>query len=123
MVELPWFFHGGASGGVEFSICDSHHSKSNKHKGTNSGACFTFDTGIDIDTMAEALAADGLPTSATTWLGDTGASHHICHRKEFFTNLQPLDGPFKIKQVQGTVDVTHHGTVTLQVDTGTGKYP
>ena len=33
---------------------------------TSSGACFTFDTGINIDTMAKAHAANGLPTSATT---------------------------------------------------------
>ena len=55
---------------------------------------------IGIENSAEVLAADALPISPTTWLGDTGAGHHICHRRDFFTDLVPLSGLFKIKQVQ-----------------------
>ena len=77
--------------------------------------------GVFIDISSSVLAAGHLTTSPTTWLCDTGASHHICHRREFFTTLQPISGTFRIKQVQGTIDVTHHGTVMLQVDSATGK--
>ena len=62
-----------------------------------------------------------MTTSPTTWLCDTGASHHICHRQEFFTELKQIPGTFRLQQAQGTVDVTHHGTVMLQVDSATGK--
>ena len=69
----------------------------------------------------ELLAADPLPMSPTIWLGHTNASHYMCHQRDFFIDLSPLSGPVKIKQVQGTVDVTHHGTMMLQVDSISGK--
>ena len=77
--------------------------------------------GIIIDISSSVLVANHMTTSPTTWLCDTGASHHICHRREFFTDLKPIQGTFRIKQVQGTVDVTHAGTVMLMVDSATGK--
>ena len=77
--------------------------------------------GVFIDISSLVLAADHLTTSPTTWLCDTSASHHIRHRREFFTTLEPISGTFRIKQVQGTIDVTHHGTIMLQVDSATGK--
>ena len=58
---------------------------------------------------------------STTFLADTGASHHIVHKREFFWELSPLPGPFRINQVQGTVEVTHWGTVVLEVDGAEGK--
>ena len=60
---------------------------------------------------------------SSTFLGDTGASHHIVWKREFFTDLSPLPGPFNINQVQGTVAVTHWGTVVLEVDGEKGKQP
>ena len=74
-----------------------------------------------IDVTQTVLAASQLDSSPTSWLCDTGASHHICHRREFFTELVQIPGSFRIKQVQGSVAVTHHGTVLLQVDSATGK--
>ena len=76
---------------------------------------------LGIDNSAAVLAADSLPTSPTSWLGDTGASHHFCHIRDFFTNLVPFSSLFKIQQVLGIIDVTHHGTVTLRVDSASGK--
>ena len=77
--------------------------------------------GVFIDISSSVLAATNMTSSPTTLLCDTGASHHICHRREFFTDLKPIQGTFRIKQVQGTVDVTHAGTVMLMVDSATGK--
>ena len=55
------------------------------------------------------------------FLADTDASHHICHKREYFMDLQPLSGPLNKEQVQGTVGVTHAGTVILEVDAKEGK--
>ena len=66
---------------------------------------------------AMAVGAD----KSTTFLADTGASHHIVHNREFFWEMLPLPGPFRINQVQGTVEVTHWGTVVLEVDGENGK--
>ena len=65
------------------------------------------------------MAADA--AKSTTFLGDTGASHHIVHKREYFAELSPLPRPFKINQVQGTVEVTHWGKVMLEVDSASGK--
>ena len=61
--------------------------------------------------------------NSTTFIGDTGASHHIVHKREYFSELSPLPGPFTINQVQGTVAVTHWGTFMLEVDSAWGKRP
>ena len=53
---------------------------------------------------------------SSTFLGDTGASHHIVCKREHFRELSALPGPFRINLVQGTVAVTHWGTVVLEVD-------
>ena len=58
---------------------------------------------------------------STTFLADTGASHHIAHKREFFWDLVPLREPFRINQIQGMVEVTHWGTVVLEVDGEHGK--
>ena len=62
------------------------------------------------------MAPSNILTSPTDFLGDTGASHHIAHRLDCFSKIFPLRGIFKIHQVQGTVTVTHWGTVILEVD-------
>lgn len=72
--------------------------------------------GVFIEFSSSVLSATHLSPPPITWLCDTGASHHICHRRDFFTDLKPIQGSFRIKQVEGTVAVTHHGTVMLQVD-------
>ena len=36
-------------------------------------------------------------------------------------DLTPLSGPFSIQQVQGTIAVTHSGTMILEVDSKHGK--
>ena len=58
---------------------------------------------------------------STTFVTDTGASHHMVYKREFFRELLPLQEPFRINQVQGTVEVTHWGTVVLEVDGEKGK--
>ena len=59
---------------------------------------------------------------SSTFLGDTGASHHNACKREYFTELSPLPRPFKINQVQGTVAVTHWGTVVLEVNGEKGRH-
>ena len=50
-------------------------------------------------------AANNIQTSPTYFLGGTGASHHIAHRLNYFSEIFPLPGIFKIHQVQGTLAV------------------
>ena len=69
----------------------------------------------------EILAIHVIDTKPADFLGDTGASHHIVHKLEYFSKLFPLLGIFQIKQVQGTAKVTHWGTIILQVDFSSGK--
>ena len=69
------------------------------------------------------MAANNIVTASTDFLGDTGASHHIAHRLDYFSEIFPLLGVFKIHQVQGIVTVTHWGTVILEVDSSHGKKP
>ena len=60
---------------------------------------------------------------STTFLGDTGASHHIVHKRGYFFELSPLPGPFHINRVQGKIQVTYWGTVMVEVDSAIGKQP
>ena len=76
---------------------------------------------IDKSTF-EAMVAHS-DDKSTEFLADSGTSHHICHKREFFTDLTPLPGPFNIQQVQGTVAVTHSGAIILEVDSIHGKVP
>ena len=75
---------------AELKECDSHHKSLQQMPNISTSE---FD-------KYEAMAAhvDG---KSTDFLADTGASHHICHRKEFFAELTPLSGPFEIQQVVG----------------------
>ena len=58
---------------------------------------------------------------STSFLADTGASHHICHDPSYFCTLSLLPRPFKVNHVDGSVDVTHCGTVILEVDSDSRK--
>ena len=70
------FFHGDFSSGVvDFADCDSHHSLQRQH---------SHDA---LQFGGEALAIASLSTSPTTFLADSGASHHICHDRSFFCKL------------------------------------
>ena len=102
------FFHGDFSCGVvEFADSNYHHSLQKQH---------SHDA---LQIGGEALAVVSLSTSPTTFLADFGASHHICHDRSFFSELSPFQGHFKVNQVQGSIDVTHSGTVMLEVDSAT----
>ena len=81
------------------------------------------DSMLRLSDIAEAMAENAITTTSTDFLGDTGASHHIVHKREYFSELFPLPGALKIHQVQGTVSVTRRGTVLLQVDSASGKEP
>ena len=67
------------------------------------------------------MAASVIDTRSTDFLGDTGASHHIVHKREYLQELTPLPGLFEVHQVQGTVSVSHWGTVTVEVDSASGE--
>ena len=104
------FFHGDfRCGVVEFADSDSHHGLQRQH---------SHDA---LQIGGEALVIASLSTSPTTFLANSGASHHICHDRYFFCKLSPFQGHFKVNQVQGSIDVTHSGTVMLEVDLATGK--
>ena len=106
------FFHGEFTCAMaELTHGDSNHSVEMLQQSTDS-----LSTG-------EALATGHMTSSTNTFLADSGASHHICHERASFCKLAPLPGPFKIQQVQGTVDVTHSGTVMVEVDSVHGKVP
>ena len=109
------FFHGGYSAVAELQSCDSHHDS------LVSLPTITSTLQADATVCGEVMAADS--AKSTTFLGDTGASHHIVHKREYFWELSPLQGSFTINQVQGTVQVTHWGTVMLEVDSAWGKRP
>ena len=73
------FFHGDFSCDVvEFADCDSHHSLQRQHSHAT------------LQIGGEALATVSLSTSPTTFLADSGASHHICHDRSFFCKLSPF---------------------------------
>ena len=69
--------------------------------------------------FGEVCASLAMTTTSQTWLCDSGASHHICHDKSMFTTLTRFKGKFKLLQVSGELEVTHWGTVRVEVD---GKY-
>ena len=112
---------------AEFQECDSHHNYvqpipvtfSTMHFGEFLLGDLQLAPSIDNNSN-EAMAAHVVDRS-TEFLGDTGASHHIAHKREYFMDLTPLSGPFNIQQVQGKIAVTHSGTVILEVDSQHGK--
>ena len=129
------FFHGGSSAAVaQLENCDSNHGQYSQF---SFGESFlgeiefipstTFSTSQLLapvpDSRFEAMVASVINTHSTYFLGDTGASHHIVHKREYFHDMTPLPGIFKIHQVQGTVSVTHWGTVIVEVDSASGKKP
>ena len=93
--------------------CDFHHASLVSLPSIQT----TFQGASKMWGEAMAVGAD----KSTTFLADTGASHHIVHKPEFFWDLVPLPGPFRINQVLGTVEVTHWGTMVLEVDGENGK--
>ena len=110
------FFHGdGYSAVVELTSCDFHHDLSVSLPSVPSALQ------DDEEMCGEAMAVGAEKSS--TFLGDTGASHHIVCKREYFSELSPLPRPFRINQVQGSVAVTHWGTVVLEVDGDNGKQP
>ena len=116
------FFHGGYSAVAELKGCDFHHDSS------VSLLSFIPELQNDATMGGEVMAANGAimgrdATKSTTFLGDTGASHHIVHKRGYFSELSPLPGQFHINQVQGKVKVDYWGTVMVEVDSAIGKQP
>ena len=112
---------------AELTSCDFHHDLSESATSISSdvlsGEFMLGEATIIDDSMAEVIAADSVTSTSTTFLGDSGASHHICHKREYFAEFSPLSEPFKFNQVQGTVVVTYWGTVILEVDSESRKIP
>ena len=103
------FFHGGHVAVVEFAHNDFHHSVHMQQQKVQGGQA------------GEALAIMNDSSLSTSFLADTGASHHICHDSSYFCDLSPPPSPFIVNRVDGSVDVTHVGTVALEVDSEVGK--
>ena len=77
----------------------------------------------ESDTSRSEAMAGHADNTSREFLADSGASHHICHKREFFHELTLLSEPFSIKQVQGTLAVTHAGIVIVEVDSVHGRVP
>ena len=103
------FFHGGHAAVAEFAHSDSHHSVQMQQSEVQDGQA------------GEVLVSMDNSSLPTSFLADTGASHHICHDPSYFCTLSLLPGPFKVNHVDGSVDVTHCGTVILEVDADSRK--
>ena len=71
--------------------------------------------------LGQAMATSSASTLSTTFLADSGASHHICHDRSFFQKLVPFQGKFTVTQVVGEIKVQYSGTVMLEVDGEKGK--
>ena len=84
-------------------------------------ASFFHGATCSVVQLGEVFASGCQSTLSTTFLADSGASHHICHDRSMFTNLVPFKGKYKVNQVYGSLKVTHSGTVILEVDGATGK--
>ena len=109
------FYGDGHSAVVELESCDFHHDSAT-----------SLPSDPSVIQHAEAVCGEAMAIDAeksSTILRDTGASHHIVCKREYFQDLSPLPGPFGINQVQGTVAVTYWGTIVLQVDGDKGKQP
>lgn len=101
------FFHGARSSSVDFTSGGDGHALASEAE--------------IIDVSASILAASHMHTTSTTWLCDSGASHHICHCRDMFSTIEPMTKKFRIKQVEGFIDIKFHGTVILHVDSAGGK--
>lgn len=89
---------------------DNQSTKSIISHGTRE--CNMFNFGEVFGSIAEY-------TPSSTSLANSGASHHIGHDRKQFTELHPFKGKFTIMQMDRELEVTHYGTVVLEVD---GKY-
>ena len=107
-----FFYGGGYCAMAELRECDSHHNPLKQIPNIF----------VNNNNKFQAVAAEGIDRSID-FMVDSGASHHICHRREFFTDLSTLPGPFKVQQIQGTVEVTQLGSVMVEVDSVHGKVP
>ena len=78
-------FHGGFSVTMaELTYGDSHHSVE------------VLQEAPAATSMGKALATSLTSTPATTFLADSGASHHTCHDRSYFCKIASLSGPFKV---------------------------
>lgn len=71
--------------------------------------------------FGEVCASLASSINSKTWLCDSGASHHICRDKSMFTELRPFKGKFTILQASGELEITHWGTICVEVDGKFGK--
>ena len=130
-IILPWLFMCGGitictrslSLSIDLSSSDYFSGETmfgELEKISSTSSTFSLITQED-NMQSEILAINVMETNPTDFLGDTRASHHIVHKLEYFSEIFPLPEIFQIKQVQGTVKVTHWGTFILQVDSSFGN--
>ena len=108
------FFHGGHVAVAEFAHSDSHHSVQIQRSEVQGG--------VQDEHAGEVLVGMANSTLSTSFLADTGASHHICHDTSYFGTLSSLPGPFQVHHVDSSVDVTHSGQVILEVDSNSIQF-
>lgn len=89
---------------------------------SGSGAChvgeFCSEQPSDSYTIIVPYARSATPS---TWLGDSGATNHISRDRNVLRDLREYKGNCSIQHMQGSVPVTHIGTVVLKVDGESGK--
>lgn len=98
------FLHCGYVAVAELSSSDSHHSFKVQRALPSSEGQGEFMLGevTSIDNSgAEILATYSLSSASTSFLGDTGASHHICCNKSFFTACHLSSGNSKSSKYKG----------------------
>ena len=62
-----------------------------------------------------AVALTAVQSPASTWVADSGASHHMCNDRTCFTAYKKLPTSINIRLGDKTiVRATHHGTVNLR---------
>ena len=110
--SLSSFFNGGHAAVAKFAHSDSHHSVRMQQSEVQGG--------VRDEHAGEALVSMVNSTLSTSFLADTGASHHICHDTSYFSKLSSLSGPFQVHHVDGSGDVTHSGQLILEVNSDSG---
>ena len=71
--------------------------------------------------IIEVEAGEICNVSSNEWLGDSGASKHICNDLRMLWDVTQLPEPIIVRQLVGEVPVTQSGTVKIQCEKECGE--
>ena len=109
------------------SMCKSSKGDGNASGGSSTPEASQFDTydgfacSVTIGAAEAFIGESDASKRVDTWLGDSGASHHIKSSSSGMINVCNCPPGTTIRQVQGTIPVEQWGSVLLQVDGANGK--